>query len=132
MIDGHPAHEALLEPTRIYVRPVLALLERVAIKGLTHVTGGGISENLPRALPDAVHAEIDLASWRQDPVFDWLASEGNITAEEMRRTFNCGVGMIVAVDAADVDTALAVLEEHGENAWLIGRIAAEPGPVRFV
>lgn len=132
MIDGYPAHEALLEPTRIYVRPVLALLDQVAIKGLSHVTGGGISENLPRALPDTVHAEIDLASWRQGPVFDWLASEGNIADEEMRRTFNCGVGMIVALDTADVDTALAVLEEHGENAWLIGRIAAEPGPVRFL
>jgi phosphoribosylformylglycinamidine cyclo-ligase len=131
VIDGKPARDVLLAPTRIYVQPILELMQSVTVKGLAHITGGGISENLPRILPDAVHAVIDAASWQQGPVFDWLAATGNIAADEMRRTFNCGVGMIVAVDAADLDVALARLADAGEDAWRIGSVADGAGAVEF-
>ena len=131
-IDGLRASERLLAPTRIYVRPVLQLMSTLTIKGLAHITGGGITENLPRILDGSVHAEIDTASWEQGAVFDWLAEAGNITADEMRRTFNCGVGMIVVVDAADVARAIGLLAETGESAWEIGRIVEGSSPVRFL
>jgi phosphoribosylformylglycinamidine cyclo-ligase len=131
-IDGVPASERLLTPTRIYVKAVLELMNAVSIRGLAHITGGGITENLPRILDDAVHAEIDTASWEQGPVFDWLADAGNIAVDEMRRTFNCGVGMIVAVDAADAAKSVEILNAAGESAWEIGRIAAGSAPARFL
>ena len=135
-IDGMPAAERLLTPTRIYVKPVLALLQTVEVKGLAHITGGGITENIPRMLPGALDAEIDLSSWQQDPVFDWLADHGNIEADEMRRTFNCGVGMVAVVAANVLDDAMQVLRDHGEDAWHIGRIvpahAESQGSVQYV
>ena len=131
-IDGVRASERLLTPTRIYVKPVLQLMSTVTVKGLAHITGGGITENLPRILGDSVHAEIDTASWAQGPVFDWLADAGNIAVDEMRRTFNCGVGMIVVVDAADAGRTVSLLAQAGESAWEIGRIAGGPGPVDFL
>jgi phosphoribosylformylglycinamidine cyclo-ligase len=131
-IDGVRASERLLAPTRIYVKPVLQLMSAVTVKGLAHITGGGITENLPRILGDAVHAEIDTASWAQGPVFDWLAEAGNIAVDEMRRTFNCGVGMIAVVDAADAGRAVSRLAEAGESAWEIGRIAEGHAPVAFL
>jgi len=130
-IDGRPAREALLAPTRIYVKSVLALMQKVPIKGLSHITGGGISENLPRIYPADVHAVVDRSTWRQGAVFDWLAEHGNIADEEMLRTFNCGVGMVVVVDNKDVDAALSTLLTLGENAWKIGRIDQGDGPVEF-
>jgi len=132
VIDGRPASEALLEPTRIYVKPILALIKQVSVKGLSHITGGGISENLPRVLPADVHAIVDTSSWRQGPSFDWLAEQGNISDIEMRRTFNCGVGMIVAVSDADLATALATLEDLGESAWQIGQVAEGAAPVQYL
>ena len=131
-IDGWPAAEVLLEPTRIYVRAMLALFQTTTVKGLAHITGGGITENLPRMLPAGVHAQIDTSSWNQGPVFDWLQRVGNIDKAEMRRTFNCGVGMIVAVAASDLESTLAALKEHGETAWEIGRIGAGDGSVQFL
>jgi len=131
-IDGVRASERLLTPTRIYVKPVLQLISTVTVKGLAHITGGGITENLPRILDDSVHAEIDTASWAQGPVFDWLAEAGNIALDEMRRTFNCGVGMIVVVDAADAGRAVSLLAQAGESAWEIGRIAEGHAPVDFL
>ena len=131
-IDGRPAAECLLTPTRIYVRPVLALLAAIAVKGLAHITGGGITENLPRIHGRDLHAEIDTRSWRPGPVFDWLAAAGRIEPAELRRTFNCGVGMIAVVAAADADAALAVLRAHGEQAWLLGHMAAGAGEVRYL
>jgi len=130
-IDGRPAREALLAPTRIYVKSVLALMQKVPIKGLSHITGGGISENLPRVYPADVHAVVDRSTWQQGAVFDWLAQHGNIADKEMLRTFNCGVGMVVVVDNTDVDTALSTLLALGENAWQIGRIDQGDGPVEF-
>jgi len=130
-IGDRPAREALLAPTRIYVRSVLALMQKVPIKGLSHITGGGLSENLPRVYPADVHAVVDRSTWQQGAVFDWLARHGNIADEEMLRTFNCGVGMVVVVDNKHVDTALSTLLELGENAWQIGRIDQGDGPVEF-
>ena len=131
-IDGPAANEVLLEPTRIYVKSILALMQQVAIKGLSHITGGGISENLPRVLPDNLHAVVDTSSWQQGPVFDWLAEHGNISDVEMRRTFNCGVGMIVVVDDTDRDSALSMLADLGENAWHIGQVVEDAGQVQYL
>jgi phosphoribosylformylglycinamidine cyclo-ligase len=131
-IDGRSAREALLEPTRIYVKSILGLMQSLTIKGLSHITGGGISENLPRVIPDALHAIVDTSSWQQGPVFDWLAKHGNIARTEMRRTFNCGVGMIIVVDDSDLAAALATLDELGESAWHIGNIAEGAGQVQYI
>jgi phosphoribosylformylglycinamidine cyclo-ligase len=131
-IDGVPASERLLTPTRIYVEPILELMGAVSIKGLAHITGGGITENLPRILADGLHAEIDTASWDQGPVFDWLADAGNIAVDEMRRTFNCGVGMIVTVDAADAAKSIEILNAAGESAWEIGHIVEGAAAVQFL
>jgi phosphoribosylformylglycinamidine cyclo-ligase len=130
-IAGQPARDVLLEPTRIYVKPLLDLMQTVAVKGLSHITGGGISENLPRVIPESLHAAIDASSWQRGPVFDWLAAAGNIAEDEMWRTFNCGVGMVVAVDAADLEAALARLGELGETAWHIGSVLEGAGAVEF-
>ena len=131
LIEDRPAAEALLEPTRIYVKPVLELIEAVTVKGLAHITGGGITENLPRALPDGLGADIDTGSWQQGAVFDWIAEHGKVEIDEMRKTFNCGVGMVAIVAAADVDTAISSLAGHGERAWQIGTVSANNG-VRFL
>ncbi len=131
-IGSSTASEHLLTPTRIYVKPVLALLQSVTVKGIAHITGGGISENLPRILDASLHAEIDSDSWQQGPVFDWLEKTGNIAIDEIRRTFNCGVGMIVVVDNTAAASAMKILISHGEDAWRIGRVADGPGEVRFL
>ena len=131
-IDGRPLADLLLVPTRIYVKPLLALGAALPVKGLAHITGGGITGNLPRVLPPGLEAEIDTSSWRQGPVFDWLARAGNLPADEMRRTFNCGVGMAVVVGETNADEAIAVLAAQGESAWRLGRIAAGSGGVRYV
>jgi phosphoribosylformylglycinamidine cyclo-ligase len=123
-IDGSPASERLLAPTRIYVQPVLSLMQSVDVNGLAHITGGGITENIPRILQGEMDAEIDTNSWSRGPVFDWLAENGNIEIAEMRRTFNCGVGMVVVVDSAESEKAIQLLNEQGERAWQIGRIVA--------
>ena len=131
LIDGTPVAELLLEPTKIYVRPVLALMNEVTVKGLAHITGGGISENLPRALPDGMHARVDTNSWQQAAIFDWLADTGRIAIDEMRRTFNCGVGMTVVLGQDEADTAVKVLTQAGETAWLMGEVLAGAGEVDF-
>lgn len=132
LIDGVSASDALLQPTRIYVRSILDLMKTVRIKGLVHVTGGGISENVPRVIPSHLHAEIDTSSWQQGAIFDWLAETGNIEIGEMRRTFNCGVGMVVVVDAVDVAAALDSLRKSGEQAWQLGRVAAGDRKVQYL
>ena len=107
-------------------------MREIKVKGMSHITGGGISENLPRVIPDDLHASIDTSSWQQGAVFDWLQATGNIASDEMRRTFNCGVGMIIAVDKADLDAALATLEGLGESAFHIGDIRHGAGPVEYL
>lgn len=131
-IDGEPAQGVLLAPTRIYVKPILKLLQSVPLKGLAHITGGGISENVPRIIHGDLHAEIDTNSWRQGPVFDWLAAEGGIAVDEMRRTFNCGVGMVVVVDESQADQAIAILAGENEVAWRLGTIHSNAGEVSYV
>ena len=131
-IDGRPASDALLEPTRIYVKSILKLMAATTVKGLAHITGGGISDNLPRVLPPELHAAIKLSSWEQGPLFDWLAEHGNITAAEMRRTFNCGIGMVVVVGQSDLATALSALEAVGENAWHLGDVVEGNGQVQYL
>ncbi len=131
-IDGTLAVEMLLEPTKIYVKPILALMQTVAVKGLAHITGGGITENIPRVLPGGLDAEIDTSTWEQGPVFDFLQEQGLIATDEMRRTFNCGVGMVVIVGESSADEALALLREHNEQAWRIGRVVPGKQAVQFV
>ena len=130
-IGGVNVAELLLEPTKIYVTPMLALMKELPVKGIAHITGGGISENLPRAMPDSVHARVDINSWQQGPVFDWLADTGRIAIDEMRRTFNCGVGMTVVVGQNDAANAVMRLKKAGETAWLLGEIAEGAGEVEF-
>ena len=116
--------ETLLAPTRIYVKPVLRLLGEVEVAAISHITGGGLSENPPRVLPPGVVAEIDRARWPLPPVFQWLQQAGNILDAEMLRTFNCGIGLVVVVHARDAKRAVAILEEAGETVFTLGQIAA--------
>jgi len=114
--------EVLLEPTRIYVKPVLALLADIEIKGMAHITGGGLAENTHRMFPDNLAARIDPTSWPRPPIFDWLQRTGNVRRDEMYRVFNCGIGMILVVSPARVDTTLQRLGALGEAAYLIGSV----------
>ena len=114
--------DQLLAPTKIYVKSVLELIEKVDVHAIAHLTGGGFWENIPRVLPDNTKAVIDEKSWEWQPVFKWLQEKGNIDSYEMYRTFNCGVGMVIALPQADVEKALNLLRQAGENAWLIGQI----------
>src|SRR5512143_3278444 len=123
---GHPFSEAVMAPTRIYVKPLLALMEKLSVKGMAHITGGGITGNLPRCLPEGVAARVDPKSWTRPPLFDWLQQAGNVEPSEMLRTFNCGIGMSVVVAAADADAAMAHLQANGETVWQIGEIVARP------
>ena len=119
---GRTLGEILLTPTRIYVKPLLALIDRITVRALAHITGGGLPENLPRVLPDNTQAVIDPGAWPRPPVFDWLQSSGQIEDAEMYRTFNCGIGMVVCVSPQDAQTTLDLLAQHGEQAWRIGVI----------
>jgi len=116
--------ETLLTPTRIYVKSCLAAHRAGLVKGLAHITGGGLVENIPRILPDGLGARLDFASWRRPAVFDWLADAGGVAPNEMLRTFNCGIGMIVVTAAGDSDDAARALTEAGETVSVIGRIEA--------
>ena len=115
--------EILLEPTRIYVRSLLALRPSVKIKALSHISGGGLLENLPRVLPDQSRALIDTGSWQWPEIFHWLREQGNVSRQEMYRTFNCGVGMVLCVAAGEADSALQLLRAQGETAWVLGEVA---------
>lgn len=116
--------EALLTPTRIYVKTLLPLVQAGKILGLSHITGGGLTENLPRVLPESVSAQIDLANWALPPVFAWMQQVGGISQEEMLRTFNCGIGMIVVVEAEHADAVSKALQHGGETVINIGRLVA--------
>jgi len=122
--DPRPLGEALLAPTRIYVKPLLALVRSMRVKGMAHITGGGLVENVPRILPPNVQARLERARWRRPAVFDWLQRNGHVTDDEMHRVFNCGIGMIVVVAAADAELACAELSQHGETVHRIGEIVA--------
>jgi phosphoribosylformylglycinamidine cyclo-ligase len=120
--------QALLEPTRIYVRPVLAVLPKVEVKGLAHITGGGLTENIPRVLPENVCARLDSSRWPRQAVFEWLRKNGNIDQAEMHRTFNCGIGMAVVVPRAEAKNTIDAFAAEGVEAFEVGEIVArEPG-----
>ncbi len=135
VLEHHPADaderhgdqsllEHLLTPTRIYVRPLLALREQVEIKGLAHITGGGLIENIPRTLPAGLGVHLETSRWQRSPVFDWLERRG-VAAPELHRTFNCGIGMAVIVAAAEAEAAARYLQEAGEQAAVIGEVVAD-------
>jgi len=117
----------LLEPTRIYVKPVLKLLEGVPVKGLAHITGGGLIGNVPRILQDGLRAKLRKAAWPRPEIFEWLKRAGNVAEDEMHRVFNCGIGMIVVVAAADAKRAAQNLRASGETVYEIGAIEKGPG-----
>ena len=123
-LGGKTIAEALLVPTKIYVKPVLALLEKVTVKGISHITGGGFYENIPRSIPDGLCAKIDKASVRVLPIFNLIASFGNIPERDMYNTYNMGVGMSVVVPAREAQLALDILQEQGIDAYVIGQIIA--------
>lgn len=123
---GHTVAEELLMPTRIYIRSILNLLKDFTINGIAHITGGGLLENIPRVLPPGCRASIHLRSWERPALFQVLADAGNVERNEMYRTFNMGIGMVLAVTAAEAEDVLDRLHGLGENAWLIGEITAAP------
>ncbi len=127
LTDHQTLGEALLAPTRIYVKPVLKLLEMLEVKAIAHITGGGLTENLPRVLPTGVKAIIDPHSWPRPAIFHWLQQQGGVLDAEMWRTFNCGVGMVLCVAADQADLALNHLQEMGETAWRVGSITTATG-----
>ncbi|MEN3354225.1 MAG: phosphoribosylformylglycinamidine cyclo-ligase, partial [Betaproteobacteria bacterium] len=132
-LGSHTLADLLLAPTRIYVKPVLHLLRSIRVKGMAHITGGGLVENVPRVLAQNLTARIDRRAWTMPPLFKWLQDEGKVADDEMWRVFNCGIGMVLIVEAGDADRALTTLAENGETAWRIGvvdrRASNEPQTV---
>lgn len=121
--------DTLLEPTRIYVKPVLAVLEKIPLHAIAHITGGGLGENIARVLPDTCDAQLDAAAWSMPTVFNWLQSAGNIADEEMWRTFNCGIGLAVIVGADKCDDTVTAFAEQQVDACVIGEVTAGRGQV---
>ena len=121
-LGGRSVGETLLTPTKIYVKPVMALLSKISVKGISHITGGGFYENIPRSIPDGLGAKIEKSAVRVLPIFDLIAKKGGVPERDMFNTFNMGVGMSVVVDKNDADAALAILREHGEDAYVLGEI----------
>ena len=125
--NGKTFGEALLCPTKIYVKSCLAALKADCIKGLSHITGGGFVENMPRILPPGVKVDVDASLWKLPPVFEWLRTAGNITPIEMAKTFNCGIGMAVIVPADKAEQAKKIFEKNGEVAYYIGTVSSKAG-----
>ena len=130
-LGGKSIGETLLTPTKIYVKPMLALFEAVKVKGVSHITGGGFYENIPRSIPQGLGARIEKSAVRVLPIFDLIAKKGNIPERDMFNTFNMGVGMSVVVAAEDADTALQVLRANGEDAYIIGSIVESEDKVQI-
>jgi phosphoribosylformylglycinamidine cyclo-ligase len=128
-LGGKSVAETLLTPTKIYVKSILALLEKVDVKGISHITGGGFYENIPRSIPKGLSAKIDKSAVRVLPIFDLIAKTGNIPERDMYNTYNMGVGMSIVVPAEEVDTALEILRANGEDAYVIGEIIEGEGGV---
>ncbi|MBT8135888.1 MAG: phosphoribosylformylglycinamidine cyclo-ligase [Gammaproteobacteria bacterium] len=118
---------ALIEPTRIYVQALLPLLQQRLVHGIAHITGGGLTDNVPRILPDGLGAQIDCNSWQMPGIFTWLGETGDVSRQEMMRTFNCGAGMVLVVAPQNAEAVLTTLEGHGDTAWRLGRIAPGNG-----
>ncbi|MCF6250489.1 MAG: phosphoribosylformylglycinamidine cyclo-ligase [Methylococcaceae bacterium] len=126
-LDGKPLGKALLEPTKIYVKSLLELLTKTPVHALAHITGGGLTENLPRVLPENLNAAINLSAWELPEIFKWLQEQGNITQADMLTTFNCGIGMIVCVDPKDEAETIESLTQQGETVFSIGEIVSSSG-----
>ncbi|MCQ8896797.1 phosphoribosylformylglycinamidine cyclo-ligase [Limnobacter humi] len=122
--DGVTLREAIMAPTRMYVKPVLELIRKLPVHALAHITGGGLVENIPRVLPESLTAELNRASWPETDLFKWLQQNGQVPFDEMNRVFNCGIGMVIVVPAAQTDAALELLAAAGEKAYRIGAIRA--------
>ena len=125
--QGKTLRQAIIAPTRLYVKPILAALKQFTIKGMAHITGGGISENVPRILPENTVAAINSQSWSLPKLFQWLQQAGNVETQEMYRTFNCGIGMVLVVNAEDADAIQKFLRQQGETVYQIGRICSRQG-----
>jgi phosphoribosylformylglycinamidine cyclo-ligase len=128
-IAGTTLGDALLAPTKIYVKPILDLVARVPVKGMAHITGGGITENLPRVLPAGCAAAVDTGSWQRPAIFKWLQQQGAVAEAEMRRTFNCGVGFVVVVASNDAGVAMGALRASGLAPWRLGEVVAGREPL---
>ncbi len=131
-LGGKSLGEALLEPTRIYVKPVLALLKEADVKGISHITGGGFYENIPRSIPDGLGAKIDRSKVRVLPIFDLIAEAGNVSERDMFNTYNMGVGMSIVVAPEDAEKALKILRDYGEDAYIIGEIEESTEKITIV
>ena len=132
-LDGKPLADHLLAPTKIYVKSVLDLIAQIKdVHAIAHITGGGFWENIPRVLPDNTQAIINEASWQWPAIFNWLQKAGNVSRHEMYRTFNCGVGLIIALPKSLADKAISILNQHGEKAWLLGEIKYSTSADRVV
>ncbi len=121
-LGGRPLLDVLLEPTRIYIKPILGLLSEYNVKGIVHITGGGLTENLPRILPEDTSVKIHTSSWKWPELFSWLKETGNISDTEMYTVFNCGIGLMLVVDSTDSSTIIEYLNEREERAWLVGKV----------
>jgi phosphoribosylformylglycinamidine cyclo-ligase len=124
---GRPFGEVLMAPTRIYVKPLLALMEKLPVKGMAHITGGGLTGNIPRVLPDNCAVELSRSAWNWGPLFDWLQKTANIDNAEMYLTFNCGIGMVVVMAAEHAEAAKAELSQAGETVYTLGQVVARQG-----
>ena len=121
-VDGVSLVDRLMAPTRIYVKPLLALIAKLPVHGLAHITGGGLVENIPRVVPDGLEVVLERKAWRREAIFDWLQRQGQVADAEMYRVFNCGIGMTVQVAANDADRAMSILRELGQEALVIGEV----------
>jgi phosphoribosylformylglycinamidine cyclo-ligase len=128
MLDGGTIATQLLAPTRIYVKPMLSLFAVVQVKGIAHITGGGLSDNVPRFLRPGLTAVINTRAWPMPALFRWLQEQGDIAPTELRRVFNCGIGMVLALAADELQTAAASLRDAGVECWPIGEIRASDAP----
>ena len=131
-LQGKTIAEHLLAPTRIYVKSVLDVLQEFSLHAISHITGGGFWENIPRVLPDDLGVNIDASSWQWPAIFDYLQEQGNVTRHEMYRTFNCGVGLLIAVPASNADAIVERFNSLGENAWLIGEVIPREGDQQVI
>jgi phosphoribosylformylglycinamidine cyclo-ligase len=129
---GKPLIDVLLEPTRIYVKPLLELFKEVDVLALSHITGGGLLENLPRVMPEDTAAMIDTGSWQQPEIFQWLQQQGNVDTTEMFRTFNCGIGMVLCVEEDEAQHCLELMREQGESATVIGHVIRKQDERRVI
>jgi phosphoribosylformylglycinamidine cyclo-ligase len=121
-LEGASLIDRLMTPTKIYVKPLLALMREVSLHGLSHITGGGLVDNIPRVIPDGLEVVLERKSWRRDTVFEWLQQQGRVPDAEMYRVFNCGIGMTIQLAAADADKAMSLLREAGQEALVIGEV----------